>query len=264
MKALVPCHSSTPKSASKSSVSVYHGMLPAHPRLPALDVGLRRARDERERGVARVQVGEVGDLVGEEGAAAAAAARASPPRRARRRSGRRSAGGARRTGRAGSPARPGPRSAYSFSTAIRGIRRRSAASASRARVSSFSLTSSSSRAASHSCGRDDRRGVHRASFLLQVLVDDVEQAPPEGALAIHPVGRLAEHVGLEREPVRPALDHARHDARLLQHLQVLGDRGLGHPEAAGGVADGRRACGEALDDAAADRVREGLERIVNH
>ena len=26
MNALVPCHSSTPKSASKSSVSVYHGM----------------------------------------------------------------------------------------------------------------------------------------------------------------------------------------------------------------------------------------------
>ena len=26
MKALVPCHSSTPKSASKSSVIVYHGI----------------------------------------------------------------------------------------------------------------------------------------------------------------------------------------------------------------------------------------------
>ena len=77
MKALVPCHSSTPKSASKSSVIVYHGHVPAHPRLPALDVRLRRARDERERGVAGVQVGEVGDLVGDERAAGAAAARAS-------------------------------------------------------------------------------------------------------------------------------------------------------------------------------------------
>ena len=112
--------------------------------------------------------------------------------------------------------------------------------------------------------RHDRRHVHRDCFLLQVLVDDVEQAPPEGALAIHPVGRLAEHVGLEREPVRPALDHARHDAGLLQHLQVLGDRGLRHPEAAGGLADRRRTFGEALDDAAADRMRERLERIVNH
>src|ERR671922_2426010 len=46
---------------------------PGHPRLPVLDVLLRRAGDERERGVAGVQMGEVGDLVGEEGAAAATA-----------------------------------------------------------------------------------------------------------------------------------------------------------------------------------------------
>src|SRR5688500_16334606 len=46
--------------------------LPAHPRLPTLDVRLRGARDERERRVAGVQVSEVSDLVGEEGATAAA------------------------------------------------------------------------------------------------------------------------------------------------------------------------------------------------
>src|SRR5215467_13209102 len=46
----------------------------------------------------------------------------------------------------------GPSNSYSFSTASHGIRRRSAASASRARVKAFSLTSSSWRAASHSCG----------------------------------------------------------------------------------------------------------------
>jgi hypothetical protein len=101
-------------------------------------------------------------------------------------------------------------------------------------------------------------------FLLQVVVDDVEQAAPEGALAIHPVGRLAEHVGLEREPVRPALDHAPHDTRLLQNLHVLGDGGLGHPETSGGVTDCCRAPGEALDDPAANRMRERPERIVNH
>jgi hypothetical protein len=100
--------------------------------------------------------------------------------------------------------------------------------------------------------------------LIQILIDDAEQAPPEGALVIHPVGGLAERVGVERKPVRPALDHARHDAGFLQHLQVLGDRRLGHPEAGAGVAHGRRTCGEALDDAAADRVRKRLERIVNH
>src|SRR6267378_1109052 len=46
----------------------------------------------------------------------------------------------------------GPSNSYSFSTASHGIRRRSAASASRARVNSFSFTSSCWRAASHSCG----------------------------------------------------------------------------------------------------------------
>src|SRR5215472_1400599 len=46
----------------------------------------------------------------------------------------------------------GPSKRYSFPTAIHGIRRRLAASASRARVSFFSSTSSCSRAASHSCG----------------------------------------------------------------------------------------------------------------
>src|SRR5260221_3934525 len=49
------------------------GNVPAHPRLPALDVDLRGARDVRERGVARVQMSEVRDLVGHERATAAAA-----------------------------------------------------------------------------------------------------------------------------------------------------------------------------------------------
>ena len=47
------------------------GHLPAHPLLQALDVGLRRARREHERGVAGVQVGDVRDLVGHHRAAGA-------------------------------------------------------------------------------------------------------------------------------------------------------------------------------------------------
>src|ERR1700727_1044958 len=50
---------------------------------------------------------------------------------------------------------------YAFFTASHGIRRRSAASASRARVRAFSLTRSCSRAASHSCG-DTILGVFMA------------------------------------------------------------------------------------------------------
>src|SRR4029434_9985276 len=47
------------------------GHLPAHSRLEASDVLLRRARREHERCIASVQVGEMGDLVGHERAAAA-------------------------------------------------------------------------------------------------------------------------------------------------------------------------------------------------
>src|SRR6202035_5026541 len=46
----------------------------------------------------------------------------------------------------------GPWNAYACSTAIHGIRRRSAASASWARIWAFSFTSSCWRAASHACG----------------------------------------------------------------------------------------------------------------
>ena len=45
------------------------GNFPAHPRLQARDVGLRRTRGIHEGRVARVQVGEVGDLVGPQGTA---------------------------------------------------------------------------------------------------------------------------------------------------------------------------------------------------
>ena len=45
----------------------------------------------------------------------------------------------------------GPSNSYALSTAIHGIRRRSAASVSRARITSFSRTRSCWRAVSHSC-----------------------------------------------------------------------------------------------------------------
>src|SRR5207248_10856387 len=45
------------------------GHLPSHPRFHARDVLLRRARGERERGIANVQMGDVRDLVAHHGAA---------------------------------------------------------------------------------------------------------------------------------------------------------------------------------------------------
>ena len=60
----------------------------------------------------------------------------------------------------------GPSNSYALSTGVQGIRRRMAASASRARVNSFSLTSISWRAASHSCA-DTIGGVFtRSPFVL--------------------------------------------------------------------------------------------------
>src|SRR5580693_5802569 len=56
----------------------------------------------------------------------------------------------------------GPSNSYFFSTATHGIRRRSAASASRERVKAFSFTRSCWRAASHSCA-DTIGGVFIAS-----------------------------------------------------------------------------------------------------
>src|SRR5215469_13361355 len=69
----------------------------------------------------------------------------------------------------------GPSNSYFFSTAIHGIRRRSAANASRERVKAFSFTRSCWRAASHSCG-DTSGGVFvgrcpfPTSLLLSLLV----------------------------------------------------------------------------------------------
>src|SRR5437879_10369091 len=77
----------------------------------------------------------------------------------------------------------GPSNTYSFSTASHGIRRRSAASASRARVNSFSFTSSCWRAASHSCGETIGGSVLSLSFVLLVailfLLCSLKQTEPE-------------------------------------------------------------------------------------
>src|SRR5262245_4551226 len=58
MNALWPCHSSTPKSASKLSVMVYLAVSQPIPAFRARDVGLRRTRNVHEGRVARVQVGD--------------------------------------------------------------------------------------------------------------------------------------------------------------------------------------------------------------
>src|SRR5687767_6776438 len=110
----------------------------------------------------------------------------------------------------------GPSKLYSFSTAIHGIRRRSAASASRARVCSFSLTSSSSRAVFHSSG-ETTGGVFTLLLPPSVLVNDVHEAAPDGPLAIHPLRHLAEFlISIVGSPSYRVVCDGR-VARLVQH-----------------------------------------------
>src|SRR3954451_15123023 len=82
MKALCPCHWSTPKSASKSSVSVYQGMSSQPMCAVKLWISACGARETYASVVVpRVQVSRGGNLVGAEGAADAGSLRVGAARR---------------------------------------------------------------------------------------------------------------------------------------------------------------------------------------
>ena len=258
----MPCHSSTPKSASKSSVIVYQGISQPIRAFQRSMSACGRARDVGERGVARVEVGEVGDLVGHERAAAAAALGpagdagleeeavddqlAAPLEQVEQ-------------------ARRPVRSLEAVLLLHRHPRHPAAFGGERVAGAGQLLLLDQQLLAGGVplLRRDDRRHLHFGSSFRYSSTTSNRRSQRARWRSIQSAASL-EHLGLEREPVRPALDHAGDDARLLQHLQVLGDRRLGDAEAAGDFADGRRAGGEAFDDPAADRVRERLEWIVNH
>jgi hypothetical protein len=108
-------------------------------------------------------------------------------------------------------------------------------------------------------------GEQRVQVAELLLVDQ--------PVAVDPCG---ERLQLRRIQVHgPALRvaRARHEPRLLEHLDVLRDRLLGDLERLGQVVDRRRAAAEPGDDAAAHRVGEGHEgpveavigaRVVDH
>src|SRR6266516_357021 len=101
-------------------------------------------------------------------------------------------------------------------------------------------------------------------LLVEVVVNDIEHALPDRALAFDPVDRLADCVEVEAQAVGATIDRSHHQPGLLEHLDVLRDRGLGDAEAAGCLPDGRRPAGESLHDPAPDWVGQGLEGIVSH
>src|SRR5213076_891238 len=69
MNAFVPCHSSTPKSVSNSSVMVYQGISSQPIRDFKRSMSGCGARDANTRVVLRIQMGGVSDLIGYHGAA---------------------------------------------------------------------------------------------------------------------------------------------------------------------------------------------------
>ena len=117
--------------------------------------------------------------------------------------------------------------------------------------------------------------IGRSPFLLVLSLHLVEQgvqalevALPELAVALQPFGGFRERLGLE--PARPSLRvaAARDQAGALQHLEVLGDRGLAHRERLGQLRHGRLTRREPGEDRPPGRIRERRERrvetIVHH
>src|SRR5215510_10487861 len=70
MNTLWPCHSSTPKSLSKLSVMVYHGIFQPI-RVFRLSMSFCGAREAYARVVSSVQMSQLADLIGAQRAAAA-------------------------------------------------------------------------------------------------------------------------------------------------------------------------------------------------
>src|SRR2546421_10378111 len=99
---------------------------------------------------------------------------------------------------------------------------------------------------------------------LQILTHDIEEALPALPLAFYPIGGLGKRLRPQGEAVGPAVDHAAHDPCLLQQLQVPRDGRLGDAQVPGDLTNRGRAAAEPLDDVAADRMREGGERIGCH
>src|SRR5215468_8284599 len=98
--------------------------------------------------------------------------------------------------------------------------------------------------------------------LAEVAVEAAEAALPVAAVALGPLRYLAQRLGLQAAGARLSAPAAAHESRALEHLQMLGDRGLAHGEGAGQLHNTRLARGEAREDGAPRRVGERGESVV--
>ena len=83
---------------------------------------------------------------------------------------------------------------------------------------------------------------------------------PETSERIEPGIDLHERLGPDLIDAPLRFDARLHEAGLAQHAEVLGDRGLGHPEAALDLADGLLRGRQQAEDGPAVRFRDDGER----
>src|SRR5438445_618309 len=104
--------------------------------------------------------------------------------------------------------------------------------------------------------------------LAEVAVEAVEALLPEAPIALDPVGDLPQALGLE--PAGPPLRVAapRDQAGVLEHLEVLRDRGKAHGEGLRELGDGRLAGGQTGEDrpprGIGDRGERRAQRVGRH
>src|SRR6202035_4498739 len=101
----------------------------------------------------------------------------------------------------------------------------------------------------------------RALFLAglqggEQVVEPLVAFIPEPLVAGEPGGHLAQRRGLQAAEPGGRPPATRDQARVLQHLQVPGDRRLGHAERRGELGDGGLTVGETGQDRPPDRVGE--------
>jgi hypothetical protein len=107
-------------------------------------------------------------------------------------------------------------------------------------------------------------------LLHQKRVQSIEALLPEHSIVVEPCAGPAHRPGFEMNRVDAAVLDAPDEARALERLDVLGDRGPGHAERPCELAHGCGAARQPFQDRAARRVgksREGVvqpRRILNH
>ena len=89
-----------------------------------------------------------------------------------------------------------------------------------------------------------------------------EAGLPVLAELLRPLHRVPERRGSQATQVLPPDDAATHQRGTLQHADVLGGGGEGHPERRGELGEIALPAGELPDDRAARGVRQGVEDAV--